>query len=135
PARVLSAMLGEAQCLDASLLKPAGIGRGPELQVNPDIRSDRICWLDAELNVAAPYLALMSALQQMLNRQLFLGLHEYECHWAHYPEGSYYSRHLDAFAGGASRRISTALYLNPDWSDDAGGELILYNQARVVERV
>lgn len=134
-APVLSAMLCEVQRLEASTLKPAGIGRGLQLQVNPDIRSDRICWLDDELVVAAPYLDLMSELQTLLNRHLFLGLYEYECHWAHYPEGSFYRRHLDAFAGGANRRVSTALYLNPEWSVDSGGELVLYDQSGVVERV
>ncbi len=135
PVPVLAAMLCEAQRLDVAILKPAGIGRGLQLQINPDIRCDRICWLDDSLDIAVPYLALMSALQTLLNRHLFLGLHEYECHWAHYPEGSFYTRHLDAFAGNANRRVSTALYLNPDWSNDCGGELVLYDQAGVVERV
>lgn len=135
PDTVLSAMLSEVQRLDGPLLKAAGIGRGLELQINPDIRSDRICWLDAGLQTTAPYLAMMSDLQRMLNRHLYLGLHEYECHWAHYPEGSFYRRHVDAFAGGANRRVSTALYLNHDWCADWGGELILYDQTKEIERV
>lgn len=135
PDTVLLAMLNEVHRLDDSLLKPAGIGRGRELQINPDIRSDQICWLDDGLKAAAPYLALMSELQGLLNRQLYLGLQEYECHWAHYPEGSFYRRHLDAFAGSANRRVSTALYLNPDWCVDWGGELILYDQTKELQRV
>jgi len=55
-----------------------------------------------------------------------IGLFEFECHFAHYAPGAFYRRHLDQFAGGGRRRVSTVLYLNSGWRDGDGGELRLY---------
>ena len=68
----------------------------------------------------------MAEVQQALNRALFLGLFEYEAHFAHYPPGAFYRRHLDSFRGRANRVVSTVGYLNPDWPEDGGGEMVLY---------
>nr|NIQ93913.1 hypothetical protein [Desulfuromonadales bacterium] len=73
----------------------AGVGRGEMLEVRPEIRSDEIRWLAR--NDCGPlqgdYLDLMAAYQQVLNRELFLGLVEFECFCAVYPPGSFYQRH------------------------------------------
>jgi len=61
-----------------------------------------------------------------LNRQLFLGLFDYECHFAHYPPGAFYKRHLDAFKGGGNRTVTVVLYLNQAWDEAWGGELLIY---------
>ncbi|MFW5816629.1 MAG: 2OG-Fe(II) oxygenase [Wenzhouxiangella sp.] len=65
----------------------------------------------------------------MLNRRLFLGLFEFEAHYAHYPAGAFYRRHVDSFQGAANRVVSLVAYLNADWRDDDGGELVLYEAA------
>lgn len=65
-------------------------------------------------------------LRQYLNRELYLGLFDFECHYAHYPQGAFYKKHYDAFQGSSNRRLSTVLYLNPNWLPEDGGELILY---------
>lgn len=51
---------------------------------------------------------------------------------ATYGPGSYYSPHLDKYAGGShgfenSRALTLLLYLNPDWSPSDGGELRLFS--------
>lgn len=108
-------------------LDEAGIGRGQQHLLRKDIRGDAIHWLDRESAAQRRYLDAMSELQQALNRTLFLGLFEYEAHFAHYPPGAFYQRHLDSFRGRANRVISTVGYLTPDWPSDGGGEMVIYH--------
>jgi len=61
-----------------------------------------------------------------MNLRLFLGLFDYECHYAYYDAGAFYKKHVDAFRGSNTRILSTVLYLNPDWTPDDGGELVMY---------
>ncbi|WP_251978882.1 2OG-Fe(II) oxygenase [Salinicola avicenniae] len=108
-------------------LHEAGIGRGGEHTLRRDIRGDAIHWLDRESLAQRRYLALMGELQQQINIALYLGLFEFEAHFAHYPPGAFYRKHYDSFRGRANRVISTVLYLNPDWPVDGGGEMALYD--------
>lgn len=122
----LQALFIDIKHMDRHRFHPAGIGREQEHQLNRFVRRDRICWLTADHAVAAFYLDWLEQLRQHLNRELFLGLFDYECHYAHYPRGAFYKKHLDAFQGSASRKLTTILYLNPAWQANDGGELILY---------
>lgn len=108
-------------------LNEAGIGRGQQHHLRKDVRGDAIHWLDRESEAQRLYLNAMGELQQSLNQALFLGLFEYEAHFAHYPPGAFYQRHLDSFKGRANRVISTVGYLNPDWPSDGGGEMVIYH--------
>lgn len=108
-------------------LDEAGIGRGQQHLLRKDIRGDAIHWLDRESAAQRRYLDAMSELQQALNHALFLGLFEYEAHFAHYPPGAFYQRHVDSFRGRANRVISTVGYLTPDWPSDGGGEMVIYD--------
>lgn len=109
-------------------LHRAGIGRESDFQVRPDIRGDRIHWLGRSDSVQAGFLDQMEHLRLALNQRLFLGLFEFEAHFAHYPEGAGYARHLDSFRGASNRLISTVAYLNTDWQPGDGGELVLYTE-------
>lgn len=123
---------------DQEALDAAGIGRGQEHALRRDIRGDAIRWLDRESQARRRYLAAMGELQQELNQALFLGLFEYEAHFAHYPPGAFYRRHLDSFRGRANRVVSTVGYLNPGWPADAGGEMVIFaadDSEREVARV
>lgn len=108
-------------------LEEAGIGRGHQHHLRKDVRGDAIHWLDRESEAQRYYLNAMGELQQSLNQALFLGLFEYEAHFAHYPSGAFYQRHLDSFRGRANRVISTVGYLNPGWPADGGGEMVIYH--------
>ncbi|PMR67178.1 2OG-Fe(II) oxygenase [Halomonas heilongjiangensis] len=112
---------------DHHALDPAGIGRGQAHALRRDVRGDAIRWLDRESPAQRRYLEAMGELQNALNQALFLGLFEYEAHFAHYPPGAFYQRHLDSFRGRANRVISTVGYLNPDWPADGGGEMVLFD--------
>lgn len=108
-------------------LAPAGVGRGEEQAVREGIRGDHIHWLEeGQAEVCDAYLALMDELRQVLNRELFLGLEEFECHFALYPPGAFYQTHLDRFRDDDSRCVSAVLYLNPNWQPADGGELRMH---------
>jgi SM-20-related protein len=109
----------------AGALHKAGVGRGAVHQVNAAIRRDEIKWLTGETAAQKDYLHQMAALQVQLNRALFLGLFDYEGHFALYPAGGFYKKHTDSFRGAANRLVSTVLYLNPDWQPDWGGALVI----------
>ena len=108
-------------------LKPAATGRGATAQVREGIRGDAIEWV--ERGQSAPvdrYLGLMESLRQSLNQSLFLGLEDFESHFAFYPPGAYYLRHLDRFNDDDRRSVSAVLYLNQAWLPEDGGQLRLY---------
>lgn len=107
---------------------PAGIGRNQSLNVNREIRSDSIRWIDESTDAGKAWLNWAESLQHYINSQLFLGLFSFESHFARYQPGDYYKKHQDAFAGQASRVLSLLVYLNEDWVEDNGGELVIYNK-------
>lgn len=103
----------------------AGVGRGAELEVRPEIRTDRVLWLDpARLSGAQRCCCdALEAVRLAVNQAMYLGLHELEAHLAVYPPGTYYRRHLDQFRGIGRRRLSCILYLNDAWQAADGGAL------------
>ena len=124
-----AALIAEGQAqVAAGLLRKAGIGQGDEYSLRREIRSDHILWLDDPTAAAMQrqYLALLEAYRQEVNRQLFLGLFEFEGHLALYPPGSFYKRHLDRFREDDRRTVTAILYLNNDWKEEDGGQLRFY---------
>ncbi|MBL4247086.1 2OG-Fe(II) oxygenase [Vibrio fluvialis] len=108
--------------------KRARIGRNDDLQRETTIRSDKIQWLSQ--NMAQPvqdYLERMEQIRQAVNRDFFLGLFEYEAHFAKYEQGDFYKKHLDAFRGQENRKLTTVFYMNEAWQPDDGGELKIYD--------
>ena len=97
-------------------LAPAAVGRGPTSEIREGIRGDHIQWIDpGQANSSDRYLNLMESLRGALNRGLFLGLEDFECHFALYPPGAFYRRHLDRFRDDDRRMVSAVLYLNEGW--------------------
>ncbi|MDX1706335.1 2OG-Fe(II) oxygenase [Pseudidiomarina sp.] len=137
--------LASAQCsnlfdyareLPAGGWQQAGIGRADQYTTNTAVRQDRIRWLSAALAVERDYLQMMEHLRELINRELFMGLFDYECHLAHYPPGTFYRKHLDAFKGRSNRILTSVFYLNPDWQAAHGGELVMYgDKGEVLETV
>ena len=108
-------------------LNPAGTGRGQGLAVREGVRGDHIQWLEAgQAEACDQYLATMDTLRQALNRAFFLGLEDYESHFALYPPGAFYQKHLDRFRDDDRRTLSAVFYLNADWQPEQGGALRLY---------
>lgn len=126
PTEQLMSLYRHIQSLGTADFSRAGIGRDADWQLDQRIRKDYIRWLDPAHPATHGWFQHIESLRTGLNQRLFLGLWDYECHYAWYPVGSFYRRHLDAFRGRDSRRVSTTLYLNPDWQPGDGGELRLY---------
>lgn len=116
-----------AQLSDEGELMRAGVGRGDDFQLAADIRRDKIYWLDGTTSAQSLLFHEMEQLRLRLNQKLFLGLFEYEAHYACYGKGAFYQKHYDSFRGEANRLISTVLYLNPQWQEGDGGELLIYS--------
>lgn len=114
-------------------MTPAGVGRGQDFHQNQHIRGDSIHWLSDLQSDEKTYLDWMEKLRTGLNLRLYLGLVDYECHFAVYPAGSFYQKHVDSFrntstANHLTRKTSTVFYLNQDWAQEHGGALVLYDE-------
>lgn len=137
PPALVDALFIHFKSLAVNDFRRAGIGKEIEHQVNAFVRSDAIAWLDGSHAATSDYLSWMEALRLGLNQRLFLGLFDFESHYAWYPHGAFYRKHLDAFKGQMNRVISSVLYLNPTWTPADGGELVIYNSdgERELERI
>ena len=106
----------------------AAIGKGDQRQVRTEIRSDEVLWMDS--TALSPLQAIfwekVAEVQQVLNRRCFLGLKSFEGHFARYPIGSFYKRHLDQFHAVPHRIVTIILYLNESWTEADGGPLRMY---------
>ena len=123
----LNALLWEhLQYISPGKFKRAGVGRINKHTLNDFIRTDEISWINGETAAGNAWLIWTNALQTYLNQRLFLGLFSFESHFAHYSKGDFYKKHQDAFKGEANRVVSIVVYLNPDWTPDDGGELLIY---------
>jgi SM-20-related protein len=135
---VAAALRGHALVRDGDgAFRPAGVGRGGARVEGRDIRGDRILWLDADApaEVERPLVDALESLRSRLNAALYLGLWDFEAHYAIYPPGALYARHHDRFAreneGAPSRVVSFVVYLNDGWRVDDGGALRLHVAADV----
>lgn len=117
-------------------LNPAGVGRGAAQEVREAIRGDHILWLaPGESDDCDQYLDAMDELRLAINQGLFIGLEDYECHFALYPPGAFYRRHLDRFRDDDRRAVSAVFYLNENWQPGDGGELRMFLADEVVRDV
>ncbi|MBY0414749.1 MAG: 2OG-Fe(II) oxygenase [Bdellovibrionales bacterium] len=105
----------------------AQIGRQDLKQEALAIRNDSIFWIDEEkaTPLQKTYIELMKDLTATLNRELFLNIREFECHFAKYDTAGFYKKHLDQHLGSNSRLVSTIFYLNRPAN---GGELVIYER-------
>lgn len=108
----------------AGAFHQAGVG-ARAARVVAEVRGDAILWLDENDTEAAPraYLAAMESLRQEVNRALFLGLDQLEAHFAVYPLGGFYKKHLDRFRDDDRRALTAIVYLNDAWTTECGGLL------------
>ncbi|HKJ31783.1 MAG TPA: 2OG-Fe(II) oxygenase [Balneolales bacterium] len=104
------------------------VGSGENRKHRPEIRSDHVLWLDEDslTKLQKIYWDEMERLRQILNSTFYIGLNDFEAHFAVYPHGSFYKKHLDQFKNFKERFISCILYLNEDWQTSDGGQLRIY---------
>ena len=109
--------------------KKAAIGNRTNEIIIKSVRGDIILWIDeAKANQSETlFFDKINELIRYLNRTCFLGILHKEFHYALYPTGTYYKRHIDTFHNDDRRKLSIVCYLNnEDWQAEYGGELILY---------
>lgn len=131
----------EVKALRASLLqkydedafKKSAIGNRTNEVIKKAIRGDIILWID-ENNINPSeqlFFKKINDLKNYLNRTCFLGINQKEFHYAIYPQGTFYKRHLDTFQNDDRRKLSFVCYLNEEnWQPKNGGELVLYLENR-----
>ncbi|WMI69118.1 2OG-Fe(II) oxygenase [Mangrovimonas sp. YM274] len=119
--------LMEKHQLDA--FKKAAIGNRVNETIEKSIRGDVILWID-EVNANATEQLFFDKINHLvgyLNKTCFMGILQKEFHYALYPKGTFYKRHLDTFQNDDRRKLSFVCYLNEeDWQPENGGELVLY---------
>ena len=138
----------EVSMLRASLLekyeeesfKKAAIGNRLNETILKSVRGDFILWIDeTNANEAeAFFFNRTNDLIAYLNRTCFMGIMQKEFHYALYPKGTFYKRHIDTFQNDDRRKLSIVCYLNDEnWQAENGGELVLYlnNEGIIEEKV
>lgn len=129
--------LEEVSILRASLLekyeedsfKKSAIGNRVNEVIVKSVRGDVILWIDeTKADVAeALFFNKINDLIKYLNRTCFMGILQKEFHYAVYPKGTFYKRHIDTFQNDDRRKLSFVCYLNDEnWQAENGGELVLY---------
>lgn len=123
------------QKYDEDEFKKSAIGNQFTEQIVKTIRGDFISWLDErELNASEQrFFYKIDDFTNYLNRTCFLGIQDREFHYALYPVGTFYKRHLDTFQNDDSRKLSMVCYLNDeDWLPEFGGELVIYKDDETI---
>jgi len=109
--------------------KKSAIGNRTNELIEKTIRGDFILWLnEAEAGIAERlFFDKINLLINYLNRTCFMGILHKEFHYAVYPKGTFYKRHLDTFQNDGRRKLSIVCYLNDEtWQEENGGELTIY---------
>lgn len=119
--------------------KTATIGETKKNQwIQPEIRNDFTLWIDdktwplgltaRETKTLQNYLDFLTQTQQELKNYFRISLTSFETHFAIYPKGHFYKKHIDQTANSNHRHFSFVLYLNEaPWIEADGGQLIGYN--------
>jgi len=116
---------------EADKFKKSAIGNYVNEEIDKTIRGDFILWMD-ETNANEEELLFFKKINDLvdyLNKTCFLGILHKEFHYAVYPKGTFYKKHLDTFQNDDRRKLSIVCYLNEDnWLRENGGELTIYTE-------
>ena len=118
----------QTDLLEKGMFRHAAVGKGGQKQVRTEIRSDEVLWMDQDnlSPLQSAYWEKVEQIRQVLNQRCFLGLRSFEGHFARYPIGSFYKKHLDQFHAVPHRVVTVILYLNDSWSTEDEGALRMY---------
>ncbi len=116
--------------IKADEFEQAGIGTLFDNQIVKRIRGDETYWLDRDRDKSeiSEFYLLVEEMITHFNRLCFMSLSGFEFHFAHYPEGTFYKRHVDQFRGRSNRLVTFILYFNDEWKKGDGGELMIYRE-------
>lgn len=110
------------------LMTVAGIGNEEVKDQHQKMRGDKIYWMDKSHSnqYEQEFLQLAEDFIERLNNTCYTGINGYEFHYAVYEEGSFYKRHRDQFQNDSNRKFSLINYLNNNWREEDGGQLLVY---------
>jgi SM-20-related protein len=88
-------------------MHPARVGRATTSIRDAGIRGDAIAWLDEVTSdpTERALAASLEAVRLAVNASLWLGLFDFEGHYARYSAGAFYARHLDRFRDQDTRTL------------------------------
>lgn len=116
--------------------KKSAIGNKFNEEIDKTIRGDFIYWIDENQASESEqiFFQKINSLIDYLNITCFMGIVRKEFHYAVYPKGTFYKRHLDTFQNDDRRKLSIVCYLNEaDWPKENGGELTIYTTDQAVD--
>jgi SM-20-related protein len=117
-----------AQLQEDNLMTTAGIGNDAVKNNQQKMRGDKIYWMDKSHDniFEQEFLCRIENFIDYLNETCYTGINSYEFHYAVYEEGSFYKRHKDQFKSDSNRKYSLINYLNKNWQEEDGGQLLVY---------
>ncbi len=107
-------------------IKAGLVGRGEAKTIDGKQRDVLSSWIGNDTAGEKYFLDFAEQIRLSINRNLMLGLFEFESQFLHYPIGGFYKRHVDALKGNRNRIVSMVAYLNQNWSDADGGSLAIW---------
>jgi SM-20-related protein len=118
------------------MMTAAGIGNKEVKDPGQEMRGDKIYWMSKDSGniYEQQFLQLVDNFIDHLNSTCYTGINAYEFHYAVYEEGSFYKRHKDQFKNDSNRKYSLINYLNENWLEEDGGQLLVY-QNETTQRV
>ncbi|WP_242203189.1 2OG-Fe(II) oxygenase [Aestuariivivens insulae] len=120
---------GLLKAFEKEAFKKAAIGNRLNETLERSIRGDIIFWMDEAkaTDDEALFFNKINDFIAYLNKTCFLGILHKEFHYAIYPKGTFYKKHIDTFQNDDRRKLSFVCYLNEEgWEPAYGGELVLY---------
>lgn len=101
-----------------------------------NVRNDSTFWLDSDseslTDTDKSVLRQLHGLSEQLKNYFRISLTEVECHYAVYEPGQFYKLHRDATQNSNKRVFSFVIYLNADWKQSDGGQLVGYENQKAV---
>jgi SM-20-related protein len=116
-----------------NLMVAAAIGNNDVKDTQQKMRSDTIYWMDKSHDniFEQEFLHQVDNFVDRFNSTCYTGINSYEFHYAVYEKGSFYKRHKDQFKTDSDRKFSLINYLNNDWLEEDGGQLLVYQNDSV----
>jgi SM-20-related protein len=121
------------QLQEDDMMHAAGIGNDTVKDAAQKMRGDKIYWMDKSHDniFEQEFLHQVEGFIERLNSTCYTGINSYEFHYAVYEEGSFYKRHRDQFKNDSNRKYSLISYLNNNWLEEDGGQLLVYQNETV----
>jgi len=119
-----------AQLQKDDMMTFAGVGNEKVMDTKQQMRGDKIYWMDKSHDniFEQEFLSHIESFIDRLNSTCYTGINGYEFHYAVYGEGNGYKRHKDQFRNDSNRKFSLINYLNIDWLQKDGGQLLVYGE-------